>query len=310
MYVKPKTRVYSIVVTYYPEASVLRALLASLTRQTARTIVVDNTPFADKTTATLLDTLSATDIRLIRLGKNKGIAHALNVGIKSALRGGATHVLLSDQDSLPALDMVATLLKAEARLAADGSSIGAIGPTFTDRTSGLTFPFQTLIPGDFFYSHALPTSDNPYVEALTLITSGTLIPASVINNVGFMREDFFIDHVDAEWCLRARARGYKLFGVGGATMYHRLGDASLRVWYMGWRTESAYSPTRVYYRVRNFVALCKAGYVPTGVKLRSSWYTLGMIYTQCVFGRFKLQAFRLAMLGLWHGVIGRMGAYP
>jgi rhamnosyltransferase len=38
----------------------------------------------------------------------------------------------------------------------------------------------------------------------------------VLREVGPMREDFFIDHVDIEWSHRMRAAGHALFGVGAA----------------------------------------------------------------------------------------------
>lgn len=299
----------AVIVAYEPDRDALRALVLSLADQVTSIIVVDNSPASDERVPVLLRSLRDVRVTLIRLGTNRGVAEALNIGIHAARAAGATHILLSDQDSRPAPDMVGELLSGLDSLGRE-HAVGAVGPTYTDTTSGLTFPFQTLAPGRFFYSHAAPTPERPCVEALTLITSGTLIPVDVLDRVGLMREDFFIDHVDAEWCFRARAAGYKLFGIGSATMYHRLGDASLRVWYMGWRTESAYSPVRVYYRVRNFVALCKSTYVPAGVKIRSSWYTLGMMYTQCIFGPTRLRSLRFGLVGLWHGLRGRMGAYP
>ena len=61
-----------------------------------------------------------------------------------------------------------------------------------------------------------------------------------------MREEYFIDKVDIEWCFRARASKYQLFGTGRAHMYQRLGDGGIKVWFFGWRDVSSYSPLRVY----------------------------------------------------------------
>ena len=124
-----------------------------------------------------------------------------------------------------------------------------------------------------------------------------------------MREDFFIDQVDIEWCHRARSKGYKLFGIGNALMYQRMGNSSLRVWYFGWRNESAYTPLRIYYRLRNFVALCHLDYIDLAWKIRSSWYPLGVFYSHVVFGKNRKSVLKMAIKGIWHGLIHKMGKY-
>lgn len=301
----------AIIVTYHPEAFSFVPLLQSLSLQVDRLVVIDNSPpDNDAAFAFVLQAgVSLEQVNLLRLGDNFGIATALNRGIEIAIQEGADWLLLSDQDSLPAPDMVAGLKKAFADLQARELCIGAVGPTFTDLHTRLTYPFQASIPGRFFYGHRTPSESAPQVEALTLITSGTLIPVECINEVGFMREDFFIDHVDIEWCHRACSKGYRLYGTGLARMYQRMGEARLRVWYLRWRYESAYSPLRMYYRLRNFVALWKLDYVNWRWKLRSSWYCLGLVYSHVIFGSQRFACLGMAIKGVWHGLLGRMGRY-
>lgn len=303
------SKVYAVVVAYMPDVAVLRELLAALCPQVAGVVVVDNTPEDDSRVESVCGDSAFDGVELIRLGCNQGIARALNVGISAALDAGATHVLLSDQDSLPASDMVAILLREETRLLASGRHVAAVGPTYTDRHTGITFPFQVDVPGKFFYGHQRADALHPVVEALTLITSGALIPAAACRSVGPMREEFFIDHVDIEWCHRACAAGYSLYGVAAAIMYHAMGDHALRVWYFGWRQEGAYSPVRVYYRIRNFVALCRMPIIRPGWKLRSAWYWLGFTYSQVIFGRQSLACLKMAVRGLWDGWRGHMGPW-
>ncbi len=301
----------AIIVAYNPEAESFIALLQSLSAQVDRLIIVDNSPPHNDAAFNLVlqSAISLDELYLVRLGDNLGIATALNVGIELAFSENATHILLSDQDSLPASDMVSSLLKSLDELQSNGLNVGAVGPTFTDLHTHLTYPFQAEIPGRFFYGHRAPTVDEPHVEAITLITSGTLIPVEVLRHVGLMREDFFIDHVDIEWCHRAREQGYRLFGTGAARMYQRMGEARLRVWYVRWRYESAYSPLRIYYRLRNFVALWKLNYIQWRWKIRSSWYWLGIVYSHVVFGQQRIACLGMALKGVWHGLIGRMGRY-
>jgi rhamnosyltransferase len=303
-------RVHAVVVAFLPEVQPFSDLLEALSIQVAAIHVIDNTPASDLRVEILLSESALPNIQLTRLGDNYGIAKALNVGIEAALQAGATHVLLSDQDSLPQAEMVAGLLRADRELAVHGACVGAVGPTYTDAHTGITFPFQSQVSGKLFYGHVLTSAAQPLVEALSLITSGTLLTAEAWRSVGPMREDFFIDYVDIDWCYRARAAGFRLYGTAYAAMDHRMGDAHLRVWYFGWRRESAYSPLRVYYRMRNFVALCKRGYIPARWKIRNGWYTFGVAYSQVIFGSSHLHTLSMALRGLWDGLRGRMGRYP
>ena len=307
-----KIRVMAVVVTYLPVASTLRALLSALLNQIDQVLVVDNTPAAnDRVYTSIADLMqsSPTALRLVRLGYNTGIATALNVGIEAALSEEFDYVLLSDQDSLPASGMVGGLLRACTELATRGVRIGAVGPTYTDLHTGVTFPFQAELPGKFFYGYTFASAELPLVETSSLITSGALIPAAAFVAAGLMREDFFIDLVDVEWCHRARAAGLKLYGTAYATMAHRMGDSQLRVWFFGWRRKGAYSPIRVYYGIRNFVALCKAPFVPARWKMRNAWYWLGVIYSHTFFGCQRWGSLRMALRGMWDGACGKLGAY-
>jgi rhamnosyltransferase len=93
-------------------------------------------------------------------------------------------------------------------------------------------------------------------------------------------------------------------------MYQRMGEARLRVWYLGWRYESAYSPLRIYYRLRNFIALWKLDFVGWRWKVRSTWYWIGIVYAHTFFSsqnKFKNLAY--AAKGVWHGLTNRMGPY-
>lgn len=303
-------RVFAVIVTFHPDIFQLKVLLDCLGGQCEEVIVVDN---GDPNDGSVLKCISETSFAkekfyLVRLGENLGLAKALNVGLEYALKKNVDFVVMSDQDSVPAHDMVHNLIMAYEDLAAKGFRVGAIGPVFTDLHTGVTHPFQVQFDGSYFYGHKAPTSTSPHVEALTLITSGTLIPAAVIKDVGLMREDFFIDQVDIEWCHRARWNGYRLFGTGQAKMHQRMGEAQLRVWFFGWRYESAYSPMRIYYRLRNFVVIWKLDFVESSWKVRSSWYWIRIVFAHIIFSKKDNSKYLMyAIKGLWHGLKNSMG---
>jgi len=303
-------RVLGIVVAFQPSRDALTSLVETIALQLDALLVVDNTPKGSEGAEAIFRMRAPpSNVQIQSLGQNLGIAVAQNIGIRIALEGGYDYVLLSDQDSLPDHDMVQGLLCAMEQLQAQGVKAAAVGPTFTDRNTGITFPFQAKVPGKFFYGHVRATEERPVVEALTLITSGKLIPVEALLDVGSMREDLFIDKVDIEWCLRARARGWRVFGTCLGFMNHTMGDGDLDVWYFGWRKETNYSPVRIYYQVRNYVALCRDGGIELRWKVRNGWYTFGVVYSQVIFGKYGLKALRMAFRGFWDGLRDRMGKY-
>jgi rhamnosyltransferase len=310
--IDPKHRIAAVIVSYHPDIVIFIKLLELFALQVDKIYVIDNGSTLENTVFPPFsqNELNGDKIIIFQAGGNLGIAKALNIGIEMALSDGMDFIIFSDQDSQPAENMANSLLSAYFELETKWGRVGAIGPLVTDLHTTNTLPFQADIPGKIFYGHRIPTDDVPHVEALTLITSGTLVPVSVLREVGGMREDFFIDQVDIEWCHRARAKGYRLFGTNWAKLYQRMGEERLLVWYLRWRFESAYKPLRIYYRLRNFVALWKLSYVDWRWKVRSSWYWLGIFYAHVIFGKERLKTLKMACLGVRDGVLGRMGRHP
>ncbi|GGC11333.1 glycosyltransferase family 2 protein [Cellulomonas carbonis] len=253
--------VVAVVVTYRPRPEPLARLLEELAPQVASTVVVDNgTPDPEALRTVVASTAGA---ELLELGDNTGIAAAQNRGIERARGLGADLVLLSDQDSLPAPDMVERLVRgladARARRAAGARPVAAVGPvTVDERNEGAALLFADRRWGP--RRADVPDVDGALVPATFLIASGTLVDVAALDAVGPMNEDWFIDHVDLEWGLRARRAGFDLLGVVGARLDHQLGDRTQRI--PGRRPVHVHSPVRNYYMVRNTLLLVRTDLMP------------------------------------------------
>jgi rhamnosyltransferase len=302
-------KILATVVTYYPDGENLLALVEELCDQVSEVLIVDNTPANnDIVWEVILDSTSRFHkLRVVRLGDNLGIAAALNVGIKVAIDEDFSHVLLSDQDSLPVSGMVDGLLQAEKVVSASGKKIGAVGPVYVDKTTDFRFTFQVQKHEDFFYSHSHVSEALPDLEVLSLISSGSLINTQVLQIVGGMQESLFIDSVDVEWCHRANSMGYVHIGTIRGLMIHNLGENILRVWVGGWRRFNGYNPTRLYYQFRNFIFLFRLSFIPFLWKVRFLWYVLGNFYAHAVFAQNRSQSLKAMVSGVWDGLRGRMG---
>ena len=119
-------RVVAVVVTYRPEDD-CRELLNALGVQCNAVVVIDNGS-GPAFVAGLAAACSASGAEFVGLSQNVGIAAAQNCGIERARELGATHVLLSDDDSLPPENMVARLLEGfAAGGAVAGTGVDSVG---------------------------------------------------------------------------------------------------------------------------------------------------------------------------------------
>jgi rhamnosyltransferase len=245
-------RIGAVIVTYFPQAAQLRALFDAVCPQVDYVVLVDNTP--DAQTGARLGRFASERCDVIVNGDNLGLAAAQNLGIERARERGCDHVLLLDQDSLPAPQMVCRLRLALRRLQANGMRIAAVGPRWHDRHSGHDAPFVRVGVGRLRKLRCTEGAHEP-IECDTLVASGCLIPLASLDAIGPMDDRLFIDQVDVEWGLRAQARGYRLYGVCDAVLMHGIGEAAVRVWFARGRRVPVHSPVRDYYLVRNAITV-------------------------------------------------------
>lgn len=248
--------VCAVLVTYHPDLDVLAEQLAALAAQVARIVLVDNASADPR----LRDLCAAhPGLSLLAQPENRGLAQALNAGVAHARTfDGVSHVLLMDQDSVPAPDMVRNLYRALARLAKQGR-IAAVGPCFRDAREAGDAPFVRI---RFPFNRKLRCDGRcAEIRCDFLITSGCLVPLAVLDAVGGMDEALFIDNIDLDWCFRAGAAGYALYGICGAHMRHRLGTSRQRVPGLP-RGIVVHAPRRLYYMTRNRVLLYRRACTP------------------------------------------------
>lgn len=295
-----QNKIVAVIVTYHPELDALTSLLNRLAGQVSSVVIIDNG--SDQPLAALLKTRAHSQEYFDPLGKNLGIAVAQNKGINWARQQGADYVVLFDQDSEPAPDMVACLLAVAEEKSASGETIAAVGPRYLDPRQENPPPF-IRIRGLQLERLACPQSST-VVPVDYLIASGCLIPMAVLNKVGGMRDDLFIDYVDIEWGLRARHHGFQSYGVCAATMAHSLGDHPLR--FFG-RSIPLHSPLRHYYHFRNAVLLYRENWVSLNWKLVDGWRLVLKYGFYTLFANPRLEHCRMMTLGLWHGLRCRVG---
>jgi rhamnosyltransferase len=288
-----KPVVIAVIVTYQPDRGRLDALLGAIIPQVTGGIIVDNGDDACFLPPTPGWHFSS-------MKENLGIAKAQNVGIDYARHCDASHVLLLDQDSIPAPDMVDKLLLALASV----PSAACVGPNHIDPMRPKASPFVKargirIVP-------VSPTQNDNVVVSDFLVSSGCLIPMAVLETVGVMREDLFIDFVDAEWCLRARRYGLLSYGVCSTAMEHMVGSGLINVF---GRRITRHAPIRNFYQMRNAVLLFRESWISFEWKCAYAFRTICRFVIHALLAAPRLVRIKMMLLGLWDGVRGRAGNF-
>lgn len=301
-------RIAAIILTYRPDRGLLRRAVVSLCPQVEQILIVDNgTPWD---AGVLLDSLPDTDrgrIAFIWLDANIGVGAGHNRGIRWARARGFSHVLILDHDSVPKPDMVACLVRALDRLAAQGERVAAVGPRYVDRYTGHISAFVRLGGWRLRRVFCGAAQAGETLETDFIISSGALIPMPVLAEIGEMNEGFFIDHIDTEWIFRARSRGYHSFGVCDAVMEHSLGTDTFHFWLGRRRNVPMHSPERHYYVFRNSVILLRMPHAPGRWIQNDIVRLLAMAIIFPVFAPHRLRRVRLMARGILDGLRGVTG---
>ena len=204
---------------------------------------------------------------LIELGENQGLGRALNIGMQWALDNGREFVLLFDQDSFPSENFVSSMVGAYREAARhSGRGVAAVGPRILNLQSKRRLPFRMLSRVVKRNDQAFAGSKIHYATDF-LIISGSLIALKHIGDIGIMKESYFIDNLDLEWCFRAKSKGFDLVGTDAAMLYHIIGEQVASPMVRAGLV-SYHDPARTYYSSRNRTHLRRMEYAPLVWKIR------------------------------------------
>ncbi|HAT4202276.1 TPA: glycosyltransferase family 2 protein [Clostridium perfringens] len=210
----------------------------SVINQVEFVVIVDNG--SDKETINVLKGLeSQSNVKVIYNFENLGIATALNKGVKYAIKNKYEWILTMDNDSRATTNMVSSMLEWYKELG-NKNNVVSIFPEYIEKYSikDKENCFSKLCDYKFQYI----SFDN---------TSGNLVKSSVFEKIGLFREDFFIDSVDHDFCLRIKKNNYKLAKIKGVKLLHSLGNTKT-INLLGKRVNcSNHSALRRYYITRN-----------------------------------------------------------
>ncbi|MFH3827692.1 rhamnosyltransferase [Acinetobacter nosocomialis] len=286
-------KVTAVVITYNPSSNVF-ILINSLKVQGISSVIVDNG--SKDFDFTIIKTNP--DYYLLELGCNLGIATAQNKGIEKAIELGAEHILFFDQDSSIPENYIENLCLDYKLLKDNNIDVGAVGPRFIDDRYSFYYKTISIKKNGFRIKHNVSNIVTPLHSTL-LISSGSIISVSTLRKVGLMRDNYFIDYVDTEWCLRAESLGYKNFISAKAVMRHTIGDNVINLKFFNVPVHSAF---RRYYRVRNAFYLMHEPHVPIILAIREIFFSFIHQIILIIFEKNKSGYLKSYFKGLIDGI--------
>lgn len=292
-----KDPVIAVIVVYHPKVRELEASIKSLLKNFKKVIVVWNGPHPFKMPACL----RVRGIHVLDMRSNVGLAKGLNEGIEKAFKFGAAWVYLSDQDSIIPLEFKYRAIKYSHSIPKP-FKVAAIGPNYFNQ---ITQEEGRIIRSEFLRRRRDRLNKNrSYIEADYVITSGSFISKSALNEIGLMDSKIFIDLIDVEWGLRAKNKGYKLFILPKVRLDHKLGDAPFTIF---GKTFPIHSPLRIYYYFRNSIHLYGKDYISLNWKLIDFVRNIFRFFFYVILIKPRIQYLKMILLGICHGLFGRMG---
>jgi len=292
---------WAVVVTYYPNIELFERVINSISNQLSKILIVDN---SDKSVNFERVIKKFNNVEIVSIGNNIGIAAAQNLGINLAMANDVKYILLSDQDTIYPERYVQAMQELFLPTESFDGNVAAVVPNFRDVNN------KNKLQGFIVYlNHRLkrifPVSGLHYIDQA--IASGMILNSKFLPTIGLMNEKLFIDWVDLEWCWRARYFNFKIIGNADVVVSHILGDASVN---FAGKHIPLRSPIRHYYIIRNCLYLClRSKYLKWHLKLYLLIKAITYIIGFSIFGRPFLKNIKFVMIGIFDGVIGKLGKY-
>ena len=292
----------------YNGADALPQHLQSLKRQSRKLneiVIVDNAS-VDGTVALLAKEYPETTV--LPLARNTGVGGGLRAGLSyAALKKKHDWVWIFDQDSMPEADALERLLAGVEYLQGSEHNPAVLAPVCVHPQSGMIFHGMAWRGARLVPTEA--DADRPVTLVDSVISSGSLMHREALETAGLPREDFFMDFVDHEHCLRMRRYGFDIAVVRDSHLHHAQGEPS-KFNFLG-RTKywSDHVPWREYYITRNEIFTMWKYYPRLAVKAlllcRLARHAAGVL----LFGKNKLDCLCMMGRGIADGRAGRLGIH-
>ncbi|UCG78183.1 MAG: glycosyltransferase family 2 protein [Nitrospirota bacterium] len=157
-------------------------------------------------------------VTIISSPVNLGFAGANNLGIRYSIVQGAEFVLLLNNDTVVEKDVLSGMVRTVMSTKDTGIVGGKI--RYYDNREKVWFSggYISTVRGAFYHKE----DDCDGIRETEFVTGCMmLIPADVIEKVGYLKEDYFLNIEDIDYSTRVRNAGLKMIVDCSVTIYHK-----------------------------------------------------------------------------------------
>jgi GT2 family glycosyltransferase len=215
----------AVVVVTYNRADLLGRMLDGLAAQTHQpdaVYVIDNASIDH--TATILAHRHDLPLHVTTTSDNLGGAGGFHLGTQQAYGAGHDRIWLMDDDVVPAPDCLEVLLSHDeaclltVREDTSGRLVEKAATRF-DLTNPLSVrPKRSMVETDYGDRASMPEK----VEIENVAFEGFMVRRDVIDTIGLPDPSFFIFYDDADYAVRARRAGFRIWAVRDAVLVRQL----------------------------------------------------------------------------------------
>lgn len=204
----------------------VQSLRSAINSEKYKIVIVDNASTNDSVSK-LNNILYP--IEIIVSSENRGYAHGNNIGIKYAEQAGYEYICILNNDTIIDVDFIETC-KNELK---NSAQVAFVSPALVE------YKDNNLIQstgGDIFINKGIVTLKNhgarridllPKIESDYIGGACIMFRTSVLKNIGYIPENYFLFFEETEWCYKAQKMGYKNICLTDSYIYHK-GSVSIK----------------------------------------------------------------------------------
>ncbi|SFH67128.1 rhamnosyltransferase [Selenomonas ruminantium] len=271
----------AIVVLYNPAGDVIDNI-KSYSNSVEKVYAIDN---SEEVSQDILDELNKIDnIVYIPFNENKGVAYALNIGLKKALSEKADYLLTMDQDTAFRKDDAEKMIN------------------YIQNNNDYTIGIYAANTEEY-------TGSNDAEKVNLVLTSGNIINCDIVSEIGGYDTDLFIDWVDNDICYRLMNYGKNIMRINKVKIDHHLGEKQY-VNILGYKySYVTHNALRYYYMTRNKFYVLKKNRMPLIYRIRFVFGTIKLIFGVLIIEKDKLLRLKYIFRGLKDCYCCRYGKY-
>jgi len=193
--------------------------------QNLRNIVVDNGSTDDSVKAIQS---RYSDVTLIETGLNLGYAEGNNVGIRHSLEHDPDYLLVLNNDTIVAPNMISALVDA-----AHDYPDGVLGPItyYQDQPEVIWWAGTIWLSDKSCFTHRgdreIDNGDrySQITECDYVVGSALFASSKIYREIGIFDSRYFLTFEETDWCYRAKRHGYRCYCIPQAKLWHKVSSS-------------------------------------------------------------------------------------